>query len=530
MLKSSEILNLVNSSHCGIFVESGYEESGNGLEIDRVIQAEGDDIVAFLRVRNSSKKPVKINSFVVADFLLTGSIEKVLEHGWLQCSEVSFKKLNESTKENKVFLQRDQNHFSFKKEYGYLEDSIISEWFTLIKMFGDDLFIGAVTTADQFAQIYTKQEEQGVRVRVTSQYDGLILSPGQVVKSEKIFFSIGAEDVIKKEFAESLAKHMNVKKVAPPVRAMCNSYYWNANKINDEIINNELDAIENLRERLNLDYFELDAGYTRYFGDYLDYKDRFPNGLENIVARIKKLGFKPAIWISPFSISPATKLHNHHTNWLLKGYHKKHFEGRWTSPIDNLSPDIDLEVLDPTNDDVKKYLKEVFEHFMDLGFEFFNIDFMYPVCLAEKYSKPVTRAQALREGVQTIRDVVGNLKLKSCITQLSPMVGLIDYVRTGIDTLNPFVSAIPGVNKMINNFMLEKNITESEYRLFLNGIIWNADPDILIFRDDTGIDKELIEKHKKFAKENDMSLWIGDSIAKMDTPIKKEVLQFFNNK
>ena len=507
---------------------SSYEILGDdNLQIDRIISKENNNLILQLRARNTSNKPVKIFSFVVADFILPSKIEKVLEHGWLQCSEVSWKNPDEPTKETKLFLQRDQNHFSFKKEYGYIENSVISEWFTLIKMYGGDLFIGAVTTADQFSQIFVKKEEGGTRVRVTCQYDGLTLSPGQVVKSEKIFFAVGEESKIKKDFAESLAKHMNVKKVAPPIRAMCNSYYWNENKIDDKIINNELDAIEKMSEHLNLDYFELDAGYTKYFGDWLDYKDRFPKGFERIISKIEALGYKPAIWISPFAISPATKLHDHHASWLLKSSHKKHFEGRWTSPVDNLSNDIDLEVLDPTNDEVKKYLKGVLTHFMDLGFELFNTDFMYPVCLAEKYSKPVTRAQALREGVQFIRDTVGDLK--SCITQLSPMVGLIDYVRTGIDTLNPFVCFIPGVNRMINDFMLEKNIQESEERLFLNRVVWNADPDVLVFRDGTGIDEAVISKHKKMAKENNMSLWFGDSVANMDEVTREKVLKFFNN-
>lgn len=497
------------------------------VEVDRITSSDNKNLILQIRVRNTTKTPVKIFSFVVAEFLIDKDVESVLEHGWLQCSEVSYKKIDEPTQENKVFLQRDQNHYSFKPEYGYVDGSIISEWFTLIKMYQADLFIGAVTTADQFAQIFIKKEGLGTRIRVTSQYDGLIVNPGQVVFSEKIFFGIGDQKKIEKEFALCLAKNMHVKKVSEPIRAMCNSYYWNANNISDEIINNELTAIENLPGHLNLDYFELDAGYTRYFGDWLDYKDRFPNGLEKIVDRIKRLGYKPAIWISPFSISPATKLHDHHASWLLKGDHKKHFEGRWTSPVDAISNDIDLEVLDPTNDEVKGYLKMVLTHFMDLGFELFNTDFMYPVCLSEKFSKPVTRAQALREGVQLIRDTVGNLKLKSCITQLSPMVGLIDYVRTGIDTLNPFVCAIPVVDKMVNNFMLEKNIQESELRLFLNGIVWNADPDMLIFRDGTGIDEEIISRHKKLAKENKMSLWFGDSVFKMNNQTKSKLLDFF---
>ena len=136
----------------------------------------------------------------------------------------------------------------------------------------------------------------------------------------------------------------------------------------------------------------------------------------------------------------------------------------------------------------------------------------------------------MRRGFEFIRKVLGDDALiLTCITELSPVVGIADYVRTGIDTLNPFVCGIPEVDHLINEFMLEKNIRESRERAFLNGKIWRADPDMLIFREGTGISEETIEEHKRFAKENDMSLWIGDSIAKMDSKNKEKVLRFFNS-
>lgn len=500
------------------------------VEVDRIESYDRNNLILQIRVRNKSSKAIKINSFVVAEFVLPQTAEKVLEHGWLQCSEVSFKTLSEVTGENRFFLQRDQNHFSFKKEFGYVDNSIISEWFTLIKMKGSDLFIGAVTTANQFSQIFVKKSGHGTHVKVTCQYDGLTLNSGQVVYSEKIFFGIGKEERIKKEFAISLAKNMNVKKVSAPIRAMCNSYYWNENKIDEDSINKELDALKELPKHLNLDYFQIDAGYTKYFGDWLDYKERFPDGFAGIIQKITKLGYKPGIWLSPFAINPGTHLHDYHPSWFLKGTDHGHFDGRLTSPFDSLSNVVDLEVLDSTNDKVLEYIKQVLLHYKSLGFKLFKIDFMYPVCLANNFSKPVTRAQALRLGLEFIRKVLGeDVKILTGITQLSPIVGIVDYVRTGIDTLNPFVCGIPGVNKLVNNFMLEDNIKESRERLFLNGVVWRADPDVLVFRDGTGIDEETIEEHKKFAKENNMSLWIGDSIYNMDKKTRAKMVKFFND-
>jgi alpha-galactosidase len=516
------------------FNKTGYRilPSQRDIEIDRIEEKYSEKSHFYLRVRNNSNRDIKINSFVVLEFFLPNEykIVNILENNWLQCGEIKYKKINEPTVKNKLFLQRDQNPYSFIEDYGYIDNSIVSEWFTSINFKNNkNLFIGAVTTKDQFSQIYIKEVDEKIMIRVSCQFDGLTLRPGQVTKSEKIFIKYGVEDENKKEFAMSLAHFMNVKKVKKPIKALCASYYWNGNKITDEIINSEIDALEKLYEKLNLDYIQLDAGYTPYFGDWLTYQDRFPNGFGDIIRRSEKMGIKAGIWISPFSINPGTKLHDHHKRWLIKSDHNTHFEGRWTSPVDNISNITDLEVLDPTNEEVKDYLKNVLLHFKNIGFKLFKIDFLYPVCLTNNYSKKITRAQALRGGLEFIKEVLGDdVEILTGITQLSSVVGIADYVRTGIDTLNPFVNGIPFVNKSVNEYMLESNLEETRLRSFLNGVVWRADPDVLVFSDNVGISKKLIEKQKKFVKENNMSMWIGDNISSLNENSKKKLIQYFN--
>lgn len=518
------ITKLISSSNFRII-------PNNNVEVERIVEKYEGNSVYYLRVRNTSNENILINSFVVAEFLIPQNsvVESVLENNWLQCSEIKYKSINEVTIKNKTFLQRDQNPFSFKEEYGYVENSIISEWFTSVNFKDSNLFVGAVTTKDQFSQIFVKKEDVGTFIRVTCQFDGLTLRSGQVVKSEKIFVGVGSEVENKKAFAKALSHYMNVKRVKDPIKALCCSYYWNANKITEEIINSEIDSIENLPQKLKLNYIQFDAGYTPYFGDWLSYKERFPNGFEKVIKRIKSLGYEAGIWISPFSINPGTKLHDHHKSWLIKDDHKKHFEGRWTSPFDGISNVTDLEVLDPTKDEVKEYLRGVLTHFKNLGFKLFKIDFIYPVCLSNNYSKPVTRAQALREGIEFIREVLGDeCEILTGITQLSSVVGIADYVRTGIDSLNPFVSYMPLVKNYVNEMMFESNLTETQNRNFLNGIVWRADPDVLVFNENSGINVKMILKQMKFVKDNHMSMWIGDKISGLSEVDKKKLVQYFN--
>lgn len=526
---------IINSDYglfCNLSGQNRYFDSiSEEIALHREIQEKENILSLRLDFENKSQNPIKGFSLLIADFLIPKKIkvQKVLENGWLQCSSIKYKKPDSATTEKFIFLRRDQNHLSFKKEYGYLENSVISEWFTVIKMYGKDLLIGAVTTKNQFAQIFIREEEKGLRVRVTTQLDGISIQRNEKISSEKIVFIFGEEEKIKKEFAGIVKKEMGVGTLKGPVKAMCCSYYWNGNVVSEEIIDKELEAIKSLPEKIDFDYVQIDAGFTKNFGDWLDYKERFPNGLKASVAKIKEAGYKAGIWLSPFAVNPDTKLFCEHKSWFLKNDEKVRFEGRFTSPIDSLIPDLDLRVIDPTNPEFQKYLKGVLRHFKDCGFELYKLDFMYPVCLTTHYSKNVTRAQALRMGVELIREEIGDSAyLLSAITQMSPMVGIVDSARLGIDTLNPYICSIPGVDYVINNSMISANLRENRMRVFFNGIIWTSDPDQLVFRKGTGIDPKLIEKHKDFAIKNKTSYWVGDSLFKMNMEERKGVMDFIN--
>ena len=130
MSKNYFTLETINSSIFGVLAKKGNADvflgAGDGeIEIERIEKRNEDNLLLSVRVRNASSKSIKIFSFIVADFCLPQEYfpKKILEHGWLQCSEVCYKTLDGTTEQNTVFLKRDQNPFSFKEEYGYLQNS-----------------------------------------------------------------------------------------------------------------------------------------------------------------------------------------------------------------------------------------------------------------------------------------------------------------------------------------------------------------------------------------------------------------------
>ena len=481
---------------------------------------------------NITDKPIPIYAVVVAEFMipLDYELKEVLEHGWLQASPTKFKPPSRSTKENKIFMRRDQNHYSFKKLYGHLPNSIVSEWFSVLRFKGTTLVLGAATTSKQYTVIYTAKEKAGYKIRVVCQFDEEVILPGQTLSTEKVWWGYGKEEEQLANYAHGIAENMHITNVKPRVKALCCSYYWNGNYIDEALINKELDTIKEFNPKLNIDYIQLDAGYSNQWGDWLDTNDRFPSGLKNMADKIKNMGYKPGIWLAPFVANPKSKIFKHHPDWFLKNNSNKTFEARFTTPIDRYITPMSYRTLDPTHPEVQMYLTEVFSKFKQWGYTYYKLDFMYPICLFKNYYKNMTRAQALHEGMKTIRNAIGDdAYILTAVSPLSPLVGVVDAARMGVDTLTPFLSFFPWAQRIVNNYMLNQNLKSNLLRKHFNNILWVNDPDVLIFRANTGIEEELLERHRKFAIDNKTNVFIGDSIANLTPEQKQRLYGFINN-
>ncbi|HRN71225.1 MAG TPA: alpha-galactosidase, partial [Candidatus Woesebacteria bacterium] len=398
------------------------------------------------------------------------------------------------------------------EEYGYLKGSLISEWFSRVSFEKIHLMVGALTTSDQYTVIYLKNDGGLIKVRVVCQFDEVELPVGEKLKTEKVVFMWDKKSCLENQFAKLVSKRMKLKNVVREISGICCAYYAQGNKVNEEYVMNTLykiDEKKNAGHLVNTDTILIDAGYCE-FGDWLNYKNQFPKGMKYIASEIRSRGFKAGIWIAPIIATINSQLYQTHKNWFIQG-----FEGRKTQPFDFIDS-LSLMILDPTLSEVKDYLGKVYRQYYDWGFRVFKIDFVYPLGFTTDFSKNVTRAQALTGLLDVIKSSVGkDAVFLSAISQLSPLVGYIDFVRTGIDTTSPLSYAFPVFRGVVNNYMLKKNIESFKGRNFLNGKVWNADIDCLVLNQNTGLDKNLIIEQQILMNQSN-SRWVGDDIGKAD--------------
>ena len=535
MYKKRDLYRLIKNSEYGVLINSGKKSQflrvrSKLINLQRKILPTQQGYITNLFFRNRGSRPLKVYAGVVVDFLIPHYFpNEILENSWTQSGFSGYRKGVTPTKKKKLFLTRDQNPFSFREDYGYLKNALVSEWYTQLIESNESLVVGAISASDQFTQVYLRQEKQGIRVRVTCQLDGLRLDPGKSFKSEKIVFLMGRKQETLDKFADLVRKENRVGNLPKPIKGLCCAYYYQGNYVDERYILDQLQTIDKFPQKSGLELIQID-GLPNPWGDWLSTLDKlFPSGLDYIVKEINKRGLMAGFWIAPFVASPSSKLFWEHPDWFLKDDDGNYFEARFTSPFDFLPP-LSFRALDPTHPEFQNHLAKVIEKLVGYGFRYIKTDFTYPVCFTTNYHTPMTRARALRTGFEVIKKAAGkDVLIQTCITQISPLIGLTDYCRVGLDILTPLVKGIPLVNKLVNEYMLRENLRNCEARNFWHKKIWINDPDCVVFRSGMGISKALIEKHKYFSHQNNTSLWTGDNLAELTKKENQDLFVFFNH-
>ncbi|MCR5184800.1 MAG: alpha-galactosidase [Bacilli bacterium] len=245
------------------------------------------------------------------------------------------------------------------------------------------------------------------------------------------------------------------------------NYYQN---INEEIILRDLEALD---KRFNV--FQIDDGYETFVGDWLNVDgNKFPHGLKPIVDKIHEKGFKAGIWLAPFAAETKSKLFLDHPDWI-----KKDKKGRFVKAGGNWSG---FYALDLDNEEAVNYIKTCLNHYMDLGFDFFKLDFLYASAL-EMYDGK-TRCQKQNEAYQLLRGILKDKLILGCGANIINSYNHFDYLRVGPDVSLSFDDVF--YMRLFHRERVSTKVTlqNTIYRSLFNQRLFANDPDVFLLRDD----------------------------------------------
>ncbi len=245
------------------------------------------------------------------------------------------------------------------------------------------------------------------------------------------------------------------------------NYYQN---INSEIILRDLESLDN---RFNL--FQIDDGYEEFVGDWLKIdKNKFPDGLKPIVDKIHEKGYKAGIWLAPFVAEEKSDLFTNH-----KELFKRDSTSEFVKCGANWSG---FYALDFENEKAKEYIKKCLQYYIDLGFDFFKLDFLYAISLPEYKGK--TKSMVAEEAYTFIREILKDKLILGCGATLANSINRFDYLRIGPDVSLKFNDV--WYMKFMHRERISTKVTlqNTIYRSIFNRHLFGNDPDVFLLRKD----------------------------------------------
>jgi alpha-galactosidase len=313
--------------------------------------------------------------------------------------------------------------------------------------------------------------------------DGRPLRPGERLALPPLWLAAGADGwALLEEWAAACGRSMRARMPARTPIGWCSWYYY-FTKVRETDVLDNLESLRRLRDRVRCDYVQVDDGYQRAIGDWLEPNAKFPHGMRWLAQRIRDAGFDAGLWLAPFLARPESALMRARPEWFVRTRRGGLRWGCW-NPMWSLGRP--AYVLDTTRPDVLDWLRELARTVVhQWGYRILKLDFLYAATLPGiRADGDATRAEALRRGLEAIREGAGpDAFLLGCGCPLGPAVGIVDGMRIGADVAPFWRNWISrGPNRGRHGVATEHAVRNILTRAFMHRRLWLNDPDCLMVR------------------------------------------------
>ena len=247
------------------------------------------------------------------------------------------------------------------------------------------------------------------------------------------------------------------------------SWYNHYQNINEEKIYKALEGMDSS----TYDLFQIDDGYQTFVGDWLDVNpEKFPNGLQKIVDDVHKKGMMAGLWLAPFAAESKSKLFKEHPELFIKDDKGKPLlaGGNWSG----------FYALNMELDESKAYVKKCLEHYSNMGFDFFKLDFLYASSLGKSN---LTHAEKSQMSYSFLRETLKNKLILGCGAVIMSSYQNFDYLRIGPDVSLKWDDEFYMRHLHRERISTKITIQNTIYRGLFNNIFFGNDPDVFLLRD-----------------------------------------------
>lgn len=418
----------------------------------------------------------------------------------------------------KIFGDYDFQHYSLKK------GKFHSYSYTYIKKENGIKLLGTLNERSGFTIFH--HDTFANKLTVQKDVDGV-----DVIDVYPLFDIALVEDSYDAAFDKYFAM-LNLPKLKYEHMTGYTSWYNYYGGITEEILSRDIDGLATIGDKA--DIFQIDDGYQIAVGDWTTVKkDKYPNGMKFLADKIHSKGYKAGLWLAPFSAQRSSMIAKEHRDWLV------------TDPKSG-KPQLGCiawggaYTLDFYKEGPREYIKNFFNVVTnEWEFDMVKLDFLYSICRTPRYGK--SRGQIMCEGMDFLRECVGDKLILGCGVPLFPALGKVDFCRISCDVA-PFYKDNFIVKNSNQEIISSRNaMTNTIFRRHLNGRAFVNDPDVFYVRKSNlkGIDPLAVRKSKlnytdeqkeMLAKINNMFggvLFVSDNVGDFDDKQKELLIRTF---
>jgi len=318
--------------------------------------------------------------------------------------------------------------------------------------------------------------------------EGLVLEGGELLLSLKTFS--GSENEVFDAYFSYFGDFID-----PEPKAGWCSWYNHYSGITEETVRINLEVFRS--KGIPLDIFQIDDGWQRALGDWMETDISFPSGMASLAESIRGAGYQAGLWIAPFLVEEKAQVFREHPDWcirgekgdpLLIGCNPFQWSGRFYA-------------LDPLYPQVGEYLRKVFRTiFEEWGFSFVKLDFLYAAALQPR--EGMSRGRIMFEALRMLREYTKGRLTLGCGVPIGSAFGRFDYCRIGADAAPVWEDGkllFAGYRERVST---RNSLRSTIGRHQLSGRAFGNDPDVFILR----------EHNQKMSRQQRRSLFIINQI------------------
>ncbi|MDQ3943689.1 MAG: alpha-galactosidase [Actinomycetota bacterium] len=436
-------------------------ESGCGMRLDWC-------------VRNPGRRTVKLDR-VGLGIDVDRAVERVLEHGWQSWSVVRRCRPDDvRAQRRRLPAWRRASAFADPVRAG---KAVTGEPFLVT----DGGVVGFLAGARHLSVVEAAPEGDGVVGWAL--LDGVPLAAGEERFLDPMWWATGDPGRLYSQYAAAFGVQAGARAATPTPPGWCSWYHYRSAVTPADVLANAGAA-----RAAGLCVIQIDDGYQAGIGDWLTGREAWAQGTAPVAKALLDKGLRPGIWTAPFLVDEGGSVAGDHPGWLcldrragrpVRVMHNPRWWGGWALALDTTHPG----VLD--------HLRETFATLAGQGFDYHKVDFLYAGAVpARRHDSAMTRAQALRAGLEAVRDGIGGgAFLAGCGSPFGPAVGMVDAMRVSTDVAPWWAPrrTRPGMEEAAS--CARHAVVTSLLRAPLHRRLWANDNDCLLLRgDDTELE------------------------------------------